>query len=223
MSTQLGNAKKIHREAGLQESFFLHGQRTELEINSRAGKIAEITECIDNIPWENLINGPLSDNITDDIFLETLVNNIRNDCIRYQIFIAKARTNTVSELKKKLTLLKTDYGSNQDEIFLVESALDKLIDDQLRHKLESSADFELLHSEKITPHFLNLAKGCKNEASLSSILDNDGRPFDSDAKRNDYIRSYYRDLYRPPPHLVRKSGRTALKIFWARKYAIIQS
>jgi len=64
LCNRIGRSKKTHRDAGLQESFFCEGSRSELEKNTRAGKIAEILECLDSIPWEGFFNGPLLNNTT---------------------------------------------------------------------------------------------------------------------------------------------------------------
>jgi hypothetical protein len=55
-----------------------------------------------------------------------------------------------------------------------------------------------MNNEKITPHFVNLAKGFKSEASLNDIVDADGRPFQTADARKEYIRSYYQELYATP-------------------------
>jgi hypothetical protein len=80
----------------------------------------------------------------------------------------------------------------------LESALNTLSDKILRKKLESCANYEILNNEKITPHFVNLAKGFKSEASLDDILDATGRPFPSTDSTKEYIRSYYQELYATP-------------------------
>jgi hypothetical protein len=72
------------------------------------------------------------------------------------------------------------------------------MDKILRKKLESCSNFEILNNEKITPHFVNLAKGFKSEASLNDIFDADDRPFHSTDARKEYIRSYYQELYATP-------------------------
>jgi hypothetical protein len=80
----------------------------------------------------------------------------------------------------------------------LEGALNTLTDKILRKKLENCSNFEILNNEKITPHFVNLAKGFKSEASLDDILDAAGRPFPSTNSRKEYIRSYYQELYATP-------------------------
>ncbi len=142
--------------------------------------------------------GAYKDNITDDIFMETLVNNIRNECISNQIFLSKTSTETVSNLTKELSRLKQDFDANQNRIITLEKRLDEISDFKLRSKLEAMANFEILNAETITPHFLNLARGEKSEARLSDIVDHYGNPFQSDEALKDYVRNYYQNLYHKP-------------------------
>ncbi len=55
-----------------------------------------------------------------------------------------------------------------------------------------------MQNEKITPFFLNLAKGSKAEASLSDLLDDDGNPFRSDNEMKEHIRKFYQKIYKKP-------------------------
>ncbi len=63
--------------------------------------------------FNELTLGGFTENLNDDIFMETLVNNLRNDVVSYQTFISKTVKNTVKEtvnrlidLKKKLRLAR---------------------------------------------------------------------------------------------------------------------
>ena len=49
----------------------------------------------------------------------------------------------------------------------------------------------MLNNEKITPYFLNLVKGTKNENPISSITNDDKTPFDSDGERNNFIKKNF--------------------------------
>ncbi len=195
---EIGTAKKTIRDIGPDSCHLPIGERNELEENVRAGRLGLIRELIESLPMGVLENGDFKDGITDDIFMETLVNNIRNVCISYQIFLAKQSTLTIKALTKRVTDLKSNFEENQQEIVKIEKRLDEIADFKLRSKLEATANFEILNSENITPHFLNLARGNKSEACLNDILDDNGLNFQSDTARKEYIRSYYQNLYRSP-------------------------
>jgi hypothetical protein len=83
----LGIAVSNLREAGPSDLFAVPGDRTEIEELTREGKLGSVREYLEFFPFRLLRDGPLS--ITDDLFLECLINNIRNDTISYQQFIKK--------------------------------------------------------------------------------------------------------------------------------------
>ena len=73
----------------------------------------------------------------------------------------------------------------------------------------------MLNNEKITPYFLNLVKGTKNEDPISSITNDDETPFDSDDERNNFIKNTFEKLYAiPKDELSLNNG--CIKIFWDR-------
>jgi hypothetical protein len=137
-------------------------------------------------------------NLTDDFFMETLVNNVRNDCVNYQIFVGRTIANTLTVSRTELNELKKNYEVNHAEIFEIEKKLDQIQDTKLRAKLECTRNFEIINKEKITPNFLNLSKGSKSDASLLDITDDNGNPFNSDAELKEYVRSFYANLYKAP-------------------------
>jgi hypothetical protein len=140
--------------------------------------------------------------------METLINNLRNEVISYQTFLARTVKESTSSMTNKLLELKANYVGNQAQIDNLQKKLDSIVDSTLRCKLEATSNFEILNNE----HFLNLAKGSKAEASLSDLRDDNGDPFSSDNKMKEYVRNYYQNcignqLARTP------STVTALKIF----------
>ncbi len=130
--------------------------------------------------------------------METLINNIRNECLSYQIFLAKTVTESTKNILASLKTLKLNYTAKESEIDSLEKKLDNIIDNNLRNRLEATSNFEILQNERITPFFLNLAKGNKAEASLSDLLDDDGNPFRSDAELKAHIRNFYQKIYKKP-------------------------
>jgi hypothetical protein len=119
--------------------------------------------------------------------METLVNNVRNDCVNYQIFVGRTIANTLTVSRTELNELKKNYEVNHAEIFEIEKKLDQIQDTKLRAKLECTRNFEIINKEKITPNFLNLSKGSKSDASLLDITDDNGNPFNSDAELKDFL------------------------------------
>jgi hypothetical protein len=75
-------------------------------------------------------------NIGHDIFMETLLNNIKNEVISYQTFIRKTKHKKIDWLRKNFMELKTDYNENVVRIQSLEKELDLLIDSNLRKEIE---------------------------------------------------------------------------------------
>jgi hypothetical protein len=192
----VGEAKRDIRRAGPDKKYFQDGYRTEEAENNRAALLGNIHELLDTFPIHQVQNGGFKEGLKDDIFLETLVNNIRNECVSYQIFLSKTILDSTNKITSLLKELKKNYVENEGEIISLEKKLDEIIDNKLRNQLEATSNFEILQNEKITPFFLNLAKGTKAEASLSDLLDDDGIPFRSDDELKEYIRKFYQKIYK---------------------------
>jgi len=191
---EVGRAKASLREAGLDCTYLPPNSRSDLEILNRSGILASIKELLDRFPFDQLAIGDFPEDLKADIFMETLVNNIRNEAVCYQIFIAKEKMKIKSSLIDRLNLLKSNYSVNSDDIMIIERKLDQLADTELRSKIESTSLFEILNNEKITPHFVDLARGNKSDATLDSVKNSDGLPFNSSDERKTYIRNYYAEL-----------------------------
>ena len=56
-----------------------------------------------------------------------------------------------------------------------------------KNKFEKFRNFELLNCEKITPHFIKMAKCARSEFTLSKIKNDDGAPFASKKETDEYI------------------------------------
>jgi hypothetical protein len=139
--------------------------------------------------------------VTDssDLFLEGLINNVRNSVISHQNFVFKNTKKSRRDLESKLKVLHSDPASNLEEIIELENSLNRLVDSELRHELSKYSGFEVLNSEKITPFFLSLAKGSQIEAKMEDIRDERGNNFDSSDARKNFIRQFYANIYRKCP------------------------
>jgi hypothetical protein len=195
----IGRARMDFREAGPDSSILPVGSRTDFEELRRSGLLAGVKGTIDAFDFSELSGGGFTENLSDDIFMETLVNNLRNDVTSYQTFISKTLKNTSSETVNKLTVLKNDFEQNANEIIELENKLDRIQDQKLRSKLESSKNFEILNSERITPNFISLSKGSKSGANLSDLRDDNNLPFSSDGHMKEYVSNFYKNLYKSPP------------------------
>ena len=68
----------------------------------------------------------------------------------------------------------------------------------MKEELEQMENFDRLNEEKITPHFLNMAKKSTEAENLDCIRDDNRHNFDTSAARAKYITSFFQDLYKKP-------------------------
>ena len=135
---------------------------------------------------------------SDDFFMEGLMNNIRNEVVSHQSFIAKKSKESRNKMLKKIEELKVDTVGNFDRIIELENLLNLSIDVEMKHKLSKIQGFEEFNNEKITPFFLKMAKANKSEAKMSDLKDERGNPFNSVPEMKDFVTKFYADIYRKP-------------------------
>jgi hypothetical protein len=118
-----------------------------------------------NIPWLDTINL----NVERDLFMEVLINNVRNEVTSFQAFLNKEKSTVIAEVISDLNTLKEQYAVNFETIRRLENALKNILDQDLRTELENYEWFEHISSEKMSPKFLDLAKQTKGASNLSDI------------------------------------------------------
>jgi hypothetical protein len=114
-------------------------------------------------------------NISPDIFFEMLLNNVKGDIISYQIFIVRYLSRGKAALRKKLADLYSNFDLNLQEIADVERKLQRISEREIELALQNHPVFEHLNGEKMSNHFLKLAKGCKKTESIFQVKDDTGR------------------------------------------------
>ena len=134
-------------------------------------------------------------NCDDDIFFETLLNNIRNEVTSYQHFIFKTRNHQKNELLKTYELIKNNADPDNQQLNAIETQLNAISESELADELCKYNIFDILNQEKITPAFLQLAKIGKCDATLDEICDETGNHFPTTNDRKQYITNYYREVY----------------------------
>jgi exonuclease III len=168
----------------------IYDQAREIEIERLRALIR--TELIDLPPISYFKQLPKT--CDADIFLEVLLNEMRNRALSTQSDLFKLRTLRFDNLNKRLKILKMDYGVNANTIFEVEREITSLMDIELRDSLRYFKKFEILENEKLTPHFMNLVKK-KPDANVTEIKSATGNEFTDSSERGKYIAEFYRDLY----------------------------
>ncbi len=90
---------------------------------------------------------------------------------------------------------------NFRSIFLKERQLGELIDSELKENIAAKKVLERINNEKVTPYFLKIVNSCKDDTTMHEIKKEDGSVFESDSAREEFITSYYANVYQKDTNL----------------------
>jgi exonuclease III len=193
----IGRIKVLITKCGLDWHLKPNISPTEELIRLRTERLTTISNLMSQIPLEALAN---YETVPEpDIFLEVLLNNVRNEVCSFQAFFCKEKNMEMQSALKNLVELKKDYSGNAEAIKNLENKITIINEENLKIELEKYAVFEYLNNEKISPKFLSLARGNKNEANLTQICDAEGNKFPDPDSRKKYINDYFAGIYRSVP------------------------
>jgi len=71
---------------------------------------------------------------------------------------------------------------------------------EINSELEKNPNFDTLHTERITPFFIKMAKGSMQERSQREIRDSNGREFANEADQKEFIVNHFADSFRKNPN-----------------------
>jgi hypothetical protein len=97
-----GTARKLLRDAGPSQSYYYNDLSMDI-INARERCLARISSILESLPLELVHNFDID--ISADLFMEVLLNNIRNELASYQSFIEKFKLYFSIDLRHVLTLI----------------------------------------------------------------------------------------------------------------------
>jgi len=173
---------------------------TELNEMTIAANRGEIQLIFNDIPdlefFENL---ELScDHCT---FFEVAVMSIKNGAMLHQAHFYNLKKAKVNKLTEDLNGWKKNYSQNVNRIQLGERELANIIESELKVELEHMRVFDRLNSEKITPHFMALAKKSGADEDLTDIKDDNNADFTGPKEQETHITNFYKELYRKQDNL----------------------
>jgi hypothetical protein len=127
-----------------------------------------------------------------------ILNHVKNDLITYQIFLNRFIRKEKTELSTLILNLSKNYDNNLQDIAVAERKLCKISEQEIEAALVQHPVFEFVNGEKMSPHFLKLAKGCKNTGSLLQVVDDAGQRHANVTDCKNYITNYFEDIYKAP-------------------------
>ena len=168
-----------------------------------AGRLTGVQIALEELPNLNFFE-TLELNCNPCTFFEVLVMNIKNSALAHQAHFYKIKKQKVESMSKILSELKRNYQTNSREILIIERNLALTIENELKTKLKHMRKFEKLNNEKMTPHFMSIAKkSSQSDKSLCDVKNDNGEDFLSSKDQEGYILGFYRTLYKrsagPPP------------------------
>ena len=110
-------------------------------------KKSEILEMFDDLVGLSQL-GSLPKNCDYCRFFEVISEQTRVHGIKAQKILANLKNNSKKRLITCLETLGLDYAKNCDDINEVELQLSKIVDAEIREKLEDYKVFEILHAER---------------------------------------------------------------------------
>jgi exonuclease III len=188
-----GTIKNLIRECGPPVHLCIGSDDTENKKIMRDRFLVRLQVLSYSVPLQAIENINL--NCDALIFMETLLLNVKNEVTSHQSFMRKLKRQKINQLRKNIDIEKRDYLGNFDNISRSEIELNALEDAEMRKKLQSFKNFEILNTEKMTPRFLTLANISKKQCSLDCVTKPDGDNFGSSAEREAYILDFYSKLY----------------------------
>ena len=192
----IGRCKTAFRSLGPDPKYLPIDSLDADLLQQRDDAINNIRISLEQINFNDLENMPRS--CDGDIFMEILLMAVKNDTISYQTFIKKEKDKALTELRKALANEKNGDNPNLDTIVRLESRLNLYVDSEMSREIEKYSLFEHVNMEKMTPHFLKLAKCTKPDNLLVDIKNDRGEDFESETVQREFIVGYYEKLYRLP-------------------------
>ncbi len=194
----IGRAFSLLREAGPDGRFLDYSFASLLDIDSRDVFMNELRVVCDELDGEEILGRDTA--MDNDVFLEYLVNNIRNEIVSYQSFILKKVDESYNNLVSKIEQIKNTETINHTLLSEYELKLREMNEQKINAVLDSNPNFCQLNSERITPFFLKMAKGSQLGGSMWDIRDPDGEPFGSILTQKTFIRDHFANSYKKPQH-----------------------
>ena len=192
----IGTNRTAFRLAGPAARYLPMEEAVFDRLRDRAETVDNIRNFVDNIDFSRLEEMDRScDHAT---FMEVLLNAIKNDTISYQFFVHKIKKENVEGLIMELTQVKSSPDPCTETINRLETRLNIHWEEEMTREMETYSLFEYVNMEKMTPHFLKLAKNTQPDSKLLDITRDDNSAFDSEAELKEYIVKYYENLYKLP-------------------------
>jgi exonuclease III len=128
-------------------------------------------------------------------FFEVSVMAIKNGAMLHQSHYYNLKKAKVNRLTLEINNWKKSYNLNVNRILAGERELATIIENELKVELEHMRVFDKLNNEKITPHFMALAKKSGSDECLTDVKNDNNEDFVRKECQEKYIFNFYKNLY----------------------------
>lgn len=170
-------------------------------LNSVNTKIEEIKAqyCLPVYNYSNLAelsNEEIQFKIDDQLFLETLLMEIRGKTISYSTFKSKNRQNKENYLLSKIQDLEKNFcDRNKEELILLKTELENIRQEKMNVFFVRSRANWVDNGEKATTYFCNLEKNHYTNKTIPFVERNDGKKVYSQNEILKETETLYKTLY----------------------------
>ena len=175
---------------------------TELDyINTINTKIEEIKKqyalpVYDRNHLKEIPNSEIQFTINDQLFLETLLMEIRGKSISYSSFRKKVKNERELEIQSKIKLLEENLSqSNLDEYYLLRNEVEQLQKEKMKGSIIWSRVKWNIDGEKPTRFFCGLEKSNTISKTVQKIIKDDGSEITNQKQILEEIKTFYETLY----------------------------
>ena len=145
---------------------------------------------------ENILNSNIKFNINDQLFLETLLMNIRGKTISYSSFKKKQQDNKEEKLIKEIeNLEKQNTNENQNVLQEKKNELLEIRKKKIEGLFIRSRAKWIDQGEKVTKYFCNMEKRNFISKSMPNLIKENGLKTANDKEITEETKKFYEELY----------------------------
>ena len=150
----------------------------------------------DNIDLEDIPNSNIKFNITDQLFLETLLMEIRGKTIAYSSFKKKQDDNKEKQLIQEIeNMEKQNNNENQNTLQEKKSELEEIRKKKVEGLFVRSRAKWIDQGEKVSKYFCNLENRNYISKNMPNLIKEDGSKTINDQEITEETKKFYEKLY----------------------------
>jgi len=172
------------------------GQVSGADIEPRLTELlVNMSEIMDELPG---IEEILGRNFTCGwgVLYEVTSCSLKNKLVELQGMLKRVKHRKREYLVEKINRMAFNFGNDSEQVSVCIKDLNMFDEEQLKLRANKYKEFLLANNEKPTKAFCLLGKENNLLDDVEQIKDNEGRDFNNDNDRKEYVRRYYEGLYK---------------------------